>query len=145
MYLKASRTLASESVCTTLEHWSIPMCATLVHTQQQPYMASSQALHLETLVHHCLVQATPRCVLVFLTIIFTKGIPIFRGLRRNCDALWNCCDFCMLLIIIVIDVLYIISFRWPGQPWDLFCVQQRQASLCPCVCLTVEPFCVELP
>lgn len=89
-------------------------------------MASSKLLHLETLVHlyvSCCVSGES----VRLGLLNNlKGSQFFKGSGEIVTPFGIAVTFCMLLIIIVIDVLYIDSFSWPrrtgGQgSWTVTC------------------------
>lgn len=106
-YVPDGHTPASESVCVA--------CAPCrPHTL--PYMASSQQLlHLETLVHlyvSCSINGVSVRLGPFNDL---KGSQFFKGSGEIVTPFGIAVTFCMLLIIIVIDVLYIDSFSWPRR------------------------------
>lgn len=101
-------------------------CASMCIVHTLPYMASSQLLHLETLVHlyvSCCIDGKSVRLGLFNNL---KGSQFFKGSGEIVTPFGIAVTFCMLLIIIVIDVLYIDSFSWPrrtgGQgSWTVTC------------------------
>lgn len=101
-------------------------CASMCIVHALPYMASSKLLHLETLVHlyvSCCVSGESVRLGLFNNL---KGSQFFKGSGEIVTPFGIAVTFCMLLIIIVIDVLYIDSFSWPrrtgGQgSWTVTC------------------------
>lgn len=116
-YVPDGHTPASECVCT---------CAWVCTAHTLPYMASSQLLHLETLVHlyvSCSFNGRSVRLGLFNNL---KGSQFFEGSGEIVTPFGIAVTFCMLLIIIVIDVLYIDSFSWPRRTgsqgsWTVTC------------------------